>query len=129
MEIAALRGKPTFSSGMVTGRSSTEESRWTTAAGNGGSSNVEELRDKYMLISEPTPSPVTVVRGECRVTSRNGAGDEGTTGVVVDSGVVVRSRETRDRLSRGEGVNPMESGRGDKSESEMFNCEIVCECF
>jgi len=84
---------------------------------------VEELRDKYMLISEPTPSPVRVVCGECSVTSRNGAGDEG---VVVDTDVVDRSRETRDRLDRGEGVNPIESGRGG---NEMSNCGIVCERF
>jgi hypothetical protein len=91
METAALRGKPTFSCGAVTGRPSTDESRWTTAAGKGGSSTVEELRDRYMLISEPTPSPVRVVRGECRVTSRNGAADVG------DSKIGGKSRETRDR--------------------------------
>jgi len=132
METAALREeKPTLSCEEVRGRSSMEESGWATAAGNGGNSTVEELRYKYMLISEPTPPPVTEVRGECRVTSRNGA-DEGTRDVG-EFEIVVRSREFRDRSSRGEGVNPVdsESGWGDKSDFGMSNCNrgTVCECF
>ena len=110
LETAGLgEEKPTLSSEKVRGRSSTEESHWATAAGNGGSSRVEELRYKYMLISDPTPSPVTVVGVECRVTSKEGAGDEETRDVVGDFEIVVRSREIADRSSRGYEVNPVDS--------------------
>jgi len=130
METAALRGNPRPSCGTVTGIP-TEESRWTTAAGNSGSStDAVELRDKYMLISEPTPSPpATELRGECRVTSRNGALDGETLDFVGDPEARFCSRETRERLPRGEGVKPVESelSWGFKPDVERFN-GAICGC-
>lgn len=131
METAAFRGKPAPSSGTITGRS-TEESCWTAAAGNGGSStNVLELRDRYMLMSEPIPSPVTEARGECSVTSRNGASDGDMAGVVGDSEIRLRSRETRERLAHGEGANLVESELGweGRSDVKRCNCGPVCVRF
>jgi len=77
-----------------------------------------------MLMSEPTPSPVTEARGECSVTSRNGE----AAGVVGDSEIRFKSRETRERLARGEGAKPIEfeSGKGDKSDVERLICGRVC---
>jgi len=107
MDTAALRGRPKPSGGTTTGRS-TEDSRWTTAAGNGGSSaDTVELRDRYMLISEPTPSVGGEVGEELRVTSRNGALVEGVIDNVGDPGVRFRSREIRERLPRGDGDRPV----------------------
>jgi hypothetical protein len=84
-----------------------------------------------MLMSEPIPSPVTEARGECSVTSRNGASDREVAGVVGDSEIRFRSRETRERLARGEGAKAVEfeSDRGGKSNVERLICGRVCVWF
>jgi hypothetical protein len=88
----------TGSSGPDRGREA-EESRCPAVSGNGGSSTlIVEWRERYMLISEPTPSAVGEVVGEHSVTSRNGTID-----IVGDSKIGGRSREIRERLPRGGG--------------------------
>ena len=130
-----MRGRPTSSGGTNKGRS-TEDSRWTTAAGNGGSSaDTVELRDRYMLISEPTPSARGEAGAELRVTSRNGAPVEGAIDNVGDPGVGFRSRETRERLPRGDGVKPvltmltLESRREGEFRDKRLGCKEACSGF
>lgn len=121
MDTAALRGKP---NGWMFEGASTGESRWTAGTGNGGSStDMAEWREMYMLISEPSPSVTGEASGECRVTSRNGA-DGGATAIGGDPGIGFKSRETRERLPRGEGARPGEfkSSWGGKSIVKSFSC-------
>jgi len=88
-----------------------------------------------MLISELTPSARGEEGAELRVTSRNGALVGGAMDSVGDPGVGFRSRETRERLPRGDGVRPvlmmltLESRWEGESADKRLSCREACSGF